>query len=83
MPELYIPDQIITRLPLESGTMVMSVIWLIVLLAIGIIVLTGKNTAYIRTVGRDRKRTIPILTLLFVYSVISLSQVSTFIYFNF
>ena len=82
MPELYIPNQIIERL-IPAGAVYMNVIWLIILLAIGIFVLTRANATYIRTHCRDRKFIIPFVALIFVYSVISLSQVSTFIYFNF
>jgi len=82
MPELYIPAQIVERIAPDRMPAV-SVIWLIMLLGIGIFVLTRHNTAYIRTEYRSRRSLPILLALIFAYSVISLSQVSTFIYFNF
>ena len=82
MPELYIPMQVVERVAPDK-TSVINVIMLIMLLAVGVFVVTRKNAAYIRTECRE-KRYLPVcLALIFAYSVISLSQVSTFIYFNF
>ncbi len=83
MPELYIPAQITERMLPEGSAVYMNVIWLIVLLAIGLFVLTRANATYIRTQCRNRRFIIPFIAIVFAYSVISLSQVSTFIYFNF
>lgn len=82
MPELYIPMQIVERVAPDK-TAVINVIMLILLLAIGLFVITRKNAAYIRTECRQNKYLPVCLALIFAYSVISLSQVSTFIYFNF
>ena len=55
----------------------------IMLLVISFIVMAGKNTQEIVHEGRySRGRTI-FLALIFVWSFVSLSQVSTFIYFQF
>lgn len=83
MPELYIPAQITERLLPAGAATYMNVVWLIVLLAIGIFVLTRPNATYIRTQCRDRRYIVPFIAIILAYSVISLSQVSTFIYFNF
>lgn len=82
MPELYVPLQITERL-LPGRESVVNVILMLMLLGVGMIVITGKNTQYIRRNLGLKKYMPPILALLFIYSVISFSRVSTFIYFNF
>ncbi len=82
MPELYVPMQIVERIAPGSTTAV-NVIWLVLLLAVGTFILSRPNTAYIRTECRHKRYLPFLLALVFAYSVISLSQVSTFIYFNF
>ena len=82
MPELYVPTQIIERAGLAGNTAV-SVVSLIMLLIIGLFVISRENTMYIRDKYKSRPCLVLWLAFLFTYSVISLSQVSTFIYFNF
>lgn len=82
MPELYVPLQITERL-LPGKEPVVNVILMLVLIGIGMIVIAGQNAQYIRQNLASKKYTPPVLALLFIYSVISFSRVSTFIYFNF
>ncbi len=82
MPELYVPMQVLNR-GAGIGKGATSLIFLILLLAIGIFVIGRRNTVYIKNTYKSRPWMPPILAILFTYSVVSLSQVSTFIYFNF
>jgi alginate O-acetyltransferase complex protein AlgI len=82
MPELYVPLQITERL-LPGKEPVINVILMLVLIGIGMIVIAGKNAQYIRQNLASKKYMPLVLALLFIYSVISFSRVSTFIYFNF
>ncbi len=82
MPELYIPAQIAERL-LPSGAGATNLIWLMLLLAAGLTIIACPNAAYIRTQYKNKRYLPLLLAMVFAYSVVSLSQVSTFIYFNF
>lgn len=82
MPELYMPAQIIERL-WPSGAGAMNLVWLVMLLATGLVIIACPNTEHIRTQCKNKRYLLPLLALVFAYSVVSLSQVSTFIYFNF
>ena len=82
MPELYVPLQIVERLmPGKNAPFCIAV--LLMLLILGLIIIACPNAAHIRTECRNRKYLPVCLALVFAYSIISLSQVSTFIYFNF
>lgn len=82
MPEIYLIKQIITRV--KPGYIeITCVILLILLLAIGIFVITRPNAAQIVT-SYAQKAWMPLaVAIMLIYSVISFSQASTFIYFNF
>lgn len=82
IPESYLIKQVITRIAPDMMT-ITYVIPMLVLIAIGVFVMTRKNVAQIREAYRGRKWLNVVIALLFVYSVVSFSQVSTFIYFNF
>ena len=82
IPESYLIKQVITRIAPDMMT-ITYVILMLVLIAIGVFVMTRKNVAQIREAYRGRKWLNVAIALLFVYSVVSFSQVSTFIYFNF
>lgn len=82
MPELYLMNQLLTRVA-EDKLIIAHVIYLLVLIAIGIVVVTRKNVAQIVGEYRGKKGLNAAIILLFAYCVISFSQVSTFIYFNF
>ena len=61
----------------------MYLIAFLILLAISAFVITRKNALEIATTTTFSKRTCIFLIILFVWSFLSLSQVSTFIYFKF
>ncbi len=81
-PELYLPGQITMRL-LPGREPMVNTVWLLLFLMLGVFILTRKNVAQIRESYRERRGLAIVTVILFVYCVISFSQVSTFIYFNF
>ena len=62
---------------------VVHILTMILLLAISAFVMTRKNTLEIIDEARFDKKTVAGLTVLFIWSFVSLSNVSTFIYFQF
>lgn len=82
LPEIYIFKQAINmfRPNMLNG---LYVITLCVYLVISIIVIRGKNTLEIINAENMKIRNYAFAVVLFILSVISFSQVSTFIYFNF
>ncbi len=82
IPEVYLIKQIMLRaIPdnMAQGYLVL----MLILIAIGIFAVTRKNAGELLAVFRGKKVFNVMLAILFVYSIISFSQVSTFIYFNF
>ncbi len=81
--ENYIPRQIFTRLNIPGGENIVYVGTLVILLAVSGFIMTRKNTRQIVESTDFNKRTIISLAVIFVWSFISLSNVSTFIYFQY
>ena len=84
LAENYLPRQLATQLHMSDGVMnTIYVTTFVIILLISAIVMTRKNTQeMVETLRRDGK-TIAFLTLIFIWSFVSLSNVSTFIYFQF
>ena len=84
LAENYLPRQLAIQLHMSDGVMnIIYVTTFVIILLISAIVMTRKNTQEIvETLRRDGK-TIAFLTLIFIWSFVSLSNVSTFIYFQF
>lgn len=82
MPELYIVEKVLSmRLPQYVRMLHMAELFL--LLALGVFILTRKNARERIERGTLTPHFAAGLAVLFVWSVISLSGVSTFLYFNF
>ena len=81
--ENYIPRQLFTQLGIAGGDNLVYMITLIVLLVVSAFVMTRKNTQEIVETTKFSKWTVAGLSLIFVWSFISLSNVSTFIYFQY
>lgn len=82
IPEIAVLKQVVTRL-LPQYERLMYVVVMYILILIGVAVVTAKNTPLIIREHRGKLMFNIALLLILVYSVISFSQVSTFIYFNF
>jgi alginate O-acetyltransferase complex protein AlgI len=81
--ENYIFRQLFTQLGRDNMNNIVYLVTFVILLVISAIVMTRKNTVEIVKETRFDKKTIAGLTVLFIWSFISLSNVSTFIYFQF
>ncbi len=81
--ENYVFRQLFSQLGMTSMNTVIYMVTLIVVLAVSGFVMTRKNTAEIIETTKFDKMTIAGLVVLFVWSFVSLSNVSTFIYFQF
>ncbi len=81
--ENYVFRQLFSQLGMNSMNTVVYMVTLIVVLLISAFVMTRKNTAEIIETAKFDKKTITGLTVLFIWSFVSLSNVSTFIYFQF
>lgn len=82
IPEFYIIKQVINMVRPEFLSYAYVALFLLLLL-ISAFVLTRKNAVQIVTQHPLNSRLCLFVTVVFVWSVISFSQVSTFIYFNF
>ena len=82
IPEIYLIKQVMTRIAPDKMT-ITYVIVMFLIIAIGIVVVTRRNVREILSLYRGKSWLNAVVVMLFVYSVISFSQVSTFIYFNF
>ncbi len=82
IPEFYLIKQVINLAKPDILTYAYLVLF-IVLLVISGFILTRKNTAQIVSGHPLNLKLCFLITIIFVWSVISFSQVSTFIYFNF
>jgi alginate O-acetyltransferase complex protein AlgI len=82
--ENYLPRQLFTQLGMGDGLITaICVATFVVLLLISAFVMTRKNTRQIIEETTFSKKTIVGITIIFIWSFISLSNVSTFIYFQF
>jgi alginate O-acetyltransferase complex protein AlgI len=81
--ENYILRQIFLRAGLPGGENAAYLITLIVLLIISAFIMTRKNTSEIIKTAKMTTRTAILLAVIFIWSFISLSNVSTFIYFQY
>ncbi|MCR4651058.1 MAG: MBOAT family protein [Lachnospiraceae bacterium] len=82
LPEMYIIEEILQKVA-PSYTNMFALGVFILLCALGIFICSRKNTAQIVNAYREKRWFMPVCVLLLVYCIISFSQVSTFIYFNF
>lgn len=80
--ENYVARQMFTRLGIGSADTVF-IITMIAYILISAFVMTRKNTQEIIKNATFNKKTVAFYTILFILSFISLSNVSTFIYFKF
>ena len=82
IPEFYLFEQAVSLLAPEllSGAYILL---LLLLLAVSAFILTRKNSLQIVEAASYDSGFCWCITLLFIWSLISFSQVSTFIYFNF
>ena len=82
IPELYIVSKFIDmKMPQYNNTL--YVIIFILLLIISALIIRGKNSLEISNSSKLSTKTALLVSFLLVWCIISFSQVSTFIYFNF
>ncbi len=81
--ENYLPRQLFSQLGIAGADNVVYLVTLLLILAISGFIMTRKNTAEIVKETKFDKKTVAGLAIVFVWSFISLSNVSTFIYFQF
>jgi alginate O-acetyltransferase complex protein AlgI len=81
--ENYLFRQLFSQMGKDSMLTVVYMVTMIVLLAVSAFVMTRKNTQELIEETTFNKKTITCLTVLFIWSFVSLSNVSTFIYFQF
>lgn len=82
--ENYLPRQLFTQLNMGDGWQnLIYVTTFVILLIVSGFVMTRKNTQEIVESSRRDGKTIAFLTIIFIWSFVSLSNVSTFIYFQF
>ena len=81
--ENYLFRQLFSQIGMTSMNTVVYMVTLVAVLAISGFVMTRKNTAEIIETTKFDKKTVLGLVVLFVWSFVSLSNVSTFIYFQF
>lgn len=82
VPEFYLVTKFVS-LKAPQYTDILNVVILIIMLVISAIILKGKNALEMATKGKLSTKLLVISTVVLVWSIISFSQVSTFIYFNF
>ena len=81
--ENYVIRQLFSQLGMSSVVTAVNMITFILVLAISAFVMTRKNTSEIIRDTKFDKKTLAGIAVLFIWSLISLSNVSTFIYFQF
>ena len=81
--ENYVLRQLFSRVGISGGETIVYMATLLILLAVSGFIMTRKNTAEIVENTKFDKKTVAGLAVVFVWSFISLSNVSTFIYFQF
>ena len=80
--ENYVPRQLFSQLGIEADNII-YLITLLIYIAVSAFIMTRKNTQEIVAEVKYDKKTVLGLAVIFVWSFISLSNVSTFIYFQF
>jgi alginate O-acetyltransferase complex protein AlgI len=84
LAENYLPRQLFTQLNMGDGMQnLIYVATFLILLIVSGFVMTRKNTQEIIEETRFDTRTVIGLAIIFIWSFVSLSNVSTFIYFQF
>ena len=81
--ENYIPRQLFSQLGIQGGDTIVYMATLIILLIVSAFIMTRKNTQEMVEETKFSFKTVLGLTIVFVWSFISLSNVSTFIYFQY
>ncbi len=81
--ENYIPRQLFSQLGIAGGENIVYMATLIILLVVSGFIMTRKNTAEIVETTKFDMKTVVGLAIVFAWSFISLSNVSTFIYFQY
>ena len=81
--ENYIPRQLFSQLGIAAGENIVYMVTLLVLLAVSGFIMTRKNTQEIVEETEFSMKTVLGLAVVFIWSFISLSNVSTFIYFQY
>ncbi len=81
--ENYVFRQLFSQLGKDSMTIVIYMVTMIILLLVSAFVMTRKNTQEIIEDTKFDKKTVAWMAFLFIWSFVSLSNVSTFIYFQF
>ncbi len=81
--ENYVLRQVVTKLGIPGGDNIVYVATLLILLAVSGFIMTRKNTRQIVEETKFDTKTVIGLAIVFVWSFISLSNVSTFIYFQY
>jgi alginate O-acetyltransferase complex protein AlgI len=81
--EIYLPKQVMTMLGVPNGENIVYVACFLLLIAVSGFIMTRKNTQEIVENTRFDTKTAIGLAIVFLWSFISLSNVSTFIYFQY
>ena len=81
--ENYIPRQLFSQLGIAAGDNIVYMVTLLLLLAVSGFIMTRKNTQEIVDKTDFSMKTVLGLAVVFIWSFISLSNVSTFIYFQY
>jgi alginate O-acetyltransferase complex protein AlgI len=81
--ENYIPRQLFSQLGFAAGENIVYMVTLLLLLAVSGFIMTRKNTQEIVEETDFSMKTVMGLAIVFIWSFISLSNVSTFIYFQY
>lgn len=81
--ENYVLRQIVSRLGIANGETYVCLATMLILLAISGFIMTRKNTRQIVEESKLSRGRVIALAVLFVWSFVSLSNVSTFIYFQY
>lgn len=82
MPEFFILDEAVGLIS-QVGVFYLHLVLMIIMLALCFFIISRKNSVEIATSKEKPKRMAIYLAVLFVWCFVSLSQVSTFLYFNF
>lgn len=82
-PEVYILDEAVGLLNIEAGVYYLHLVIAILLLVLCFYIISRPNALEISEKKGNESKSAFYIALLFVWCVISLSQVSTFLYFNF
>ncbi len=83
IPENYLLRQLFTQLNIEGGETIVYMATLLILLTVSGFIMTRKNTKEIVESTTFSLKTVIGLSIVFILSFISLSDVSTFIYFQY